>query len=133
MSDNEEKEVKTLDEVFKFNESTAKYIKEHAQKEGMSPEQFVEDVMTGNPFAIFEFEETSGKVKMMVWNPDPSENIAGRPKDGPTRLKAYRDLRDNFPPISAGINYHKRFMLGGGFTVAIDDPLDHINWRCRPS
>ena len=61
---------------------------------------------------------------MISWHPDPLEQITSSSTDNTTILQTYRDLRDNFPPISAGINYHKRFLLGGGFTEQIDDPLN---------
>jgi hypothetical protein len=33
-------------------------------------------------------------------------------------------LRDEFPPVSAGVEWHRDFTVGGGFTVQIDDPND---------
>jgi len=46
-------------------------------------------------------------------------------------LKAFRDLRDNFPPIAAGVEWHRDFTLGGGHTVQTDDPKDTYKEEIR--
>lgn len=129
MSEENEKVERTIE----FEENIDAYIRKQAHEEGITPEEFVESVLTDRPFALIAFEETTGKVSMQIWSPDPTQNIGSTPSDGAGLLKEYRRLRDEFPPVSAGVNYHKRFMLGTGFEVEIDDPLDPQKKKIKES
>lgn len=121
MSDNSKKLEK--EKGFTVHPDVEKYIEQLAKDEDMKPEEFLDELL-GRPFALVEFEETTGKVSLKAWNPDPIANLTANPKDAPSQMQEYRELRDGLAPISAGINYHKRFMLGSGFTEEIDNPSD---------
>jgi len=103
-----------------FNKSMADFVKREAKESGMTELEFVED-MLGGQVALLEFEETAGKMGMKWWKP---EGVSEAPPDPEKQYTEYRDLRETFEPVSAGINYHKKFMTGGGVTVDVDDPLD---------
>lgn len=115
---------------FTFQENVMKYIEKEAKTNNMNIKDYFDDVFT-NPYAIVEFEESTGKVALKAWNPDPTTNITAIPKDNPDLIKEYRELRDSLAPISAGINYHKRFMLGSGFTEEVDSPTDKHQLEMR--
>lgn len=128
MSDNSDSEGKN---TFTMREDVAKYIEEQAKAEKMTTQEYVEDVLGANPYAVLEFEETTGKLSLIAWSPDPKDTVGGKPSDPKAVVDEYRNLRDNFAPVSAGIDYHKRFMLGGGLDVEIDLPLNKHQQEMR--
>jgi hypothetical protein len=108
--------------TFKFHPDTAKFLKEEAKREDVNQADILERLVSG-PLALFEFEETTGKITMKWWKKD-GENIGELPTDPIKIYQEYRDLRENFAPVSAGVNYHKAFASGGGFVVEVKNPLD---------
>jgi len=121
---------KTTDKVFKFHPEAADYIKGEAERMGKSETEVLEDILTGG-FAIVSFEETTGKAslefKSWKWDAPVSEKT----KDKPKILEEYRRLRESFPPVTAGINFHKKFATGGGLRVQVGDPRDEHQQETR--
>jgi hypothetical protein len=118
-------EEEKVEKTFEFHPDAAQYISEEAERTGKTETEILEEVFRGN-VAIVEFEETTGQASLVGWwKPyQLSQAIGEKPKDAEKVRQDYRVLRENFPPVSAGINFHKKFTLGGGFTVVIDDPTD---------
>lgn len=119
-----EKKNEKVERTFRFHRDAADYIKEEASSKGVSENEVLEDILTGG-FAVLSFEETTGKatLEFKSWK-GLSEPVEEKPEDKPKVIKQYRDLRENFAPVTAGVNFHKKFATGGGFRVMIEDPRD---------
>lgn len=114
---------------FKFHENTAKYIKEEANRQGLTQSDLITRIFDSAPFALIEFNETVGKVSLKWWH--PKGDIGETPTDPEKLYILYRSLRDNFEPVSAGIDYHKSFAIGGGFVTEVKNPLDKHEQEMR--
>lgn len=114
-----------IEQVFRFHPETSEYIEEEAKRRGVKPTDVIEDLLSEG-FAIVSFEETTGKAQLEFssWKWTGKESVSEKPEDRPKLLQEYRDLRENFAPVSAGVNFHKKFATGGGFRVQIEDPRD---------
>jgi len=123
MSAKNKKEKEVVEKVFKFHPEAANYIKTEANKRGLSETEVVEDMLTGG-FAIVSFEETTGKASLEFKSWKWDSPVDEKPKDKPKQIAEYRRLREEFPPVTAGVNFHKKFATGGGFRVQIEDPTD---------
>jgi len=95
----------------------------------MSPEDVIEDILSEG-YAIVSFEETTGKASLEFksWKGD---TVSEKPTDKPKKMTEYRRLREEFPPVTAGVNFHKKFAAGGGLRVQIDDPRDDHQQEAR--
>lgn len=121
ISKKEAEKLGILEPVLTFNESLEKYVKQQAKDLGISDTEVL-DNMFSQEMLIVEFDEATGKASMQLYSGKPDTPI----KDmKPEKLYAeYKDLRENFAPVSAGIEYHKTFLCGSGFVVITDDPRD---------
>jgi len=113
---------KNPERTIKFRESTSKYLAEEAKRTGKSESEIIENLLGGN-WCFVEFDETTGKaaLSMTSWDLAPIPEESREPHKV---REEYRKLRDDFAPVTAGIEFHRRFLGGGGFTVVLDDPAD---------
>jgi len=114
-----------VERSFRFHPETSEYIEKEAERRGINAADVVEELLSGN-VAIVSFEETAtGKAKLEFksWSWTGSA-VSEKPEDRPKIIEEYRYLRDNFEPVTAGINFHKKFATGGGMRVQIEDPRD---------
>jgi len=105
-----------------FNESIEKWAKSQAKEQGISEDEVVKNLLS-KEFMIVEFDESTGTANLKLYQ-DDSKDVAIEKMDGEALYNLYRDLRENFAPVSAGIEYHKAFLCGSGFNVIVDDPSD---------
>jgi hypothetical protein len=101
-------------------------IKKAADGEGIEVEALLSDVF-GDGFyvATQDIGETVVTLKYVDPWSETDKTVQPKSSDGeetPATLKTYRRLRDEFPPVTAGIEYSKSFTAGGGFEVDIEDP-----------
>lgn len=136
----EEKRAKTskrlLDKKLSEDANTIKVTEdiktwaETVSKTTGKPEKVVfEELIRDSQYAFVEFDETSGKASLVFTSWD--NNIL-QPEKMPSEklIQEYRNLRDNFALVSAGIEWHKDFSAEG-FTVQIDDPKDEHKQAMR--
>lgn len=114
-SNSEEKRINFVEDFERFLETQEK-------KTGKSEHKLMEDILSSH-VALIEFDETLGKASLVFEN-WKGVSIGEPLKIDQKTLKDFRDLRDNFAPVSAGIEWHKDFTSGGGFLIQIDDPKD---------
>jgi len=115
-------------EGLSFQESAEKFIKERCKQTGESEEEVVKDLFSGE-VAIVEFNEATGKASLQFFS--GAEMKAINKMTNEELFAEYKDLRENFAPVSAGIEYHKTFLVGSGFDVLADDPSDKHKIQMR--
>lgn len=105
-----------------FVDDFESFLETQKKKTGISEDKLMDEILSSH-VAIFEFDETAGKASLVYdgWK----GSVVGEPvKVDYKTLQDFRDLRDNFAPVSAGVEWHRDFTSGGGFLVQIDDPTD---------
>jgi hypothetical protein len=103
-----------------FHESFDKFLVEQQKRTGKTESALVDELFTKH-FKIIEFDETMGKASLVFET--SKSGIIGEPvKINNQTLQEFRNLRENFAPVSAGVEWHRDFTSGGGFLVQIDDP-----------
>lgn len=116
---------KLFKDKFNIVENFDKFVEEASKKTGKTPLEISSEILNEG-YSIIEFDETTGKASLVYESIGSSKAIvvpeATKYSEGD--LKSFRDLRENFPPVSAGIEWHRDFTAGGGHTVQIDDPKD---------
>lgn len=108
-------------EPLTFNESFEKYLGEEAKVRGCTPQEVASDLFS-REFALIEFDEAKGEASMTMYA--GTKEVAIKDMKPEDLMKEYKDLRENFAPVSAGIEYHKTFLCGSGFDVISNDPRD---------
>jgi len=118
---NESKKEKLI-KPFTFEENVADWGKKRAKELEMTEQEFWESTMGESDFALVEFDEATGKASLKLF----SEQLVTKDEDEKPEkiLQEYQELRENFAPVSAGVEYHKNFMVGSGFDIMIDEPKD---------
>jgi hypothetical protein len=105
-------------------ESFDKFIQEQSAKTGRSVLEVTGEIFKDG-FSVIEFDETQGKASLVFSSMGAQPIVAPEvSKYSEQNLKDFRDLRENFPPVGAGIEWHRDFTAGGGHVVQIDDPKD---------
>lgn len=100
------------------------FIHEKSQELGVPAESIVNEILS-NKFAVIEFNETSGRASLVYnWGANASGAVGEVAKESEDLIKEYRDLRENFAPVSAGVEWHRDFTSGGGFVIHVDDIKD---------
>jgi len=115
-------------EGIKFHEAVDEYFKAQAKKSGRSEKQIAEDLLS-QQFMLVEFDEATGQSCLRLHSFKEEKKVADMSCEA--LCAAYSDLRENFPPVSAGIEYHKTFLCGSGFKVECDDPSDKHKMQMR--
>lgn len=117
-----------------FIESTSQWFEKESKKRGISQEELFDQIK--NDGFLVEFEESTrgpkGQVKLTFLGNVFTMGETGKMKAvgekgkeaGSPYLSVYRDLAENFAPVHAGIEWHRAFTSGGGFTVRSDEPRD---------
>jgi hypothetical protein len=114
-----------------FGESFEQYVNEVAQNENMKPQEVAENILS-QEFMIVSFDEATGKASLQFYNDGSAQKAVDAQMKTPEGLAAlYKDLRENFAPIAAGVEYHKTFLVGSGFEVITDDPSDKHKLEMR--
>jgi len=111
-----------------FIESVEKDIKEKAKEAGMTPQEYAVDLFS-REYALIEFDEATGKASLQIFPATPQVKIGDIPTE--KLLAEYKDLREHFPPVSAGIEYHKTFLCGSGLNIITDDPTNPHKIKMR--
>jgi len=104
-----------------FIESIEKDIAKQAKEAGMTPKEFAVELFN-REYAVIEFDEATGKASLQIFPATTQVKIDDIPID--KLLAEYKDLREHFPPVSAGIEYHKTFLVGSGLDIISNDPSD---------
>lgn len=104
-----------------FNESFEAFVKERAKEDKISEKEVVAELFS-REFMVVEFDEATGKASLKVFAGVQETDLKTMTNE--KLLDEYRDLRENFAPVSAGIEYHKTFLCGAGFNIISDDPSD---------
>lgn len=105
-------------------EDSAQWIKDESDRTGLSVEEVTDNLLQGN-IALLEFSETDGKASLVFksWT-SPMPAVGEIQRLSRKVITDFRSLRENFAPVAAGIEWHRDFSSGGGFTVQINDPKD---------
>jgi len=111
-----------VDAQVKFVDDFQKFIETQKKKTGIPEEELINEVLSTH-VSMVEFDETTGKASL-VFDAWKGVVVGEETKVSQATLKDFRDLRENFAPVSAGIEWHRDFTSGGGFLVQIDDPTD---------
>jgi len=104
-----------------YNASFEKYLNDEAKNRGIPAQDIAADLFN-NEFGIIEFDEATGKASFEMYS--GSTDVAIEDMKPEALMAEYKLLRETFPPVSAGIEYHKTFLCGGGFDIIEDDPRD---------
>lgn len=114
-------------ESISVDKKLAEAITKIAEEEDMNVNEVLEDVF-GDGFYVgwHDIEESVVKLKYIdPWSSsDKQIDVRGEEGETSNTIKVYRRLRDEFPPVTAGVEYTKSFTAGGGFDVDIQDPND---------
>jgi hypothetical protein len=111
-----------VDAQVKFVDDFQRFIETQKKKTGIPEEELINEVLSTH-VSMVEFDETTGKASL-VFDAWKGVVVGEETKVSQATLKDFRDLRENFAPVSAGIEWHRDFTSGGGFLVQIDDPTD---------
>ncbi len=100
------------------------FINEKSKEIGVPVGDIVNEILSNN-FAVIEFDETTGKASLVYnWQPSATGAVGEKEPTPEAIIKEYRDLRENFAPVSAGVEWHRDFTSGGGFVIHVDDIKD---------
>lgn len=111
-----------------FVESIENWAGEQAKEQGISKEEVVKNLLS-KEFMIVEFDESTGQANLKFYQ-EGTDTPVDKMTDEQL-LTSYKDLRENFAPVSAGIEYHKAFLCGSGFNVIVDDPSNKHQLQMR--
>lgn len=112
----------------KYHEAIDDYFKKQAKESGKTEKQIAEELLS-QQFAVVEFDEATGTACLKLHSFGTATKLSDM---SCAKLAAeYKDLREHFPPVSAGIEYHKTFLCGSGFEVECDDPADKHKLQMR--
>lgn len=118
---------KKKDKKDKIIEDFAEYLEETSKKTGRTIEETIKDVLANSELVVLD-ETTLGKGKVQLKQINLWKDILGflgtatEGKEEKLR-KIYEDLRENFAPVSAGIEFHNVF-TATDFEPAIEDSDD---------
>jgi hypothetical protein len=116
------REENRVDAQVKFVGDFQRFIETQKKKTGIPEEELINEVLSSH-VSMVEFDETTGKASL-VFDAWKGVVVGEATKISQATLQDFRDLRENFAPVSAGIEWHRDFTSGGGFLVQIDDPTD---------
>jgi len=115
----------------------AQRVKEIMEKEGKTEEDAVMDVLFNTKgFIIDETVLGRGYASLdqmgpWTWSGQLPSLKVEMPKDTEAKIDEYRRLREEFAPVSAGIEWHRGFTSGSGFNVLIDDIKDDFKKKVK--
>jgi len=117
----EEPKAKTVE----LTGAISRYLETEAYERDTTEDEVLLDMLEDGFYAGWEDIEES-VVRLKYISPSTKfdrkiEPLTESGEETETTLKTYRRLRENFPPVSSGIDYHKTFAKGGGFQVDIQD------------
>lgn len=106
-----------------------KKVKEQMRKTGKTEEEALMDILFNTSlFSIDEAVLGTGYAildQLGPWEKPKAIGIKGeKAPEVKKRRMEYRRLREEFAPVSAGIEYHRAFTSGSGFINQISDPND---------
>lgn len=117
----------TIVREFNLPEDVINTLEKEASDRGIPEDEVITDLMRDGFWVAFHDVEESvvrlkyidpwTEVDKLVTPPTPTGET-------PNTLRAFRRLREEFPPVSAGVEYSKSFTSGGGFTVEISNADD---------
>lgn len=107
------------------------FIETKAKESGKEPLEVVDEFFK-HGFAVIEFDETVGKASL-VYQAFSSNLVPEIQKLSPKIIADFRNLRDNFAPVAAGVEWHRDFTSGGGFVIRVDDSKDKHKQKMRES
>ena len=108
-------------------EDFAKYLEETSKKTGKPIDETIKGILANSELVVLD-ETTLGRGKVQLKNISLWKDVLGflgtkTEKKEEKLRKIYKDLRENFAPVSAGIEFHN-FFTTTDFEPAIDDPDD---------
>jgi hypothetical protein len=119
-------EAEKVETVIELDKAVIETLNYYAKQEDMNIDSYVQRMMSdGFTIATLVGESVVRLSSVDPWIPEELLDPVG--EDGsetPKTTAVYEDLRENFPPVSAGIDYPKSFTSGSGFDVKIDDLED---------
>ena len=113
-----------------MKDETLESLDRESEASNISVDELVEEALNDGFYIISEkkgVEESVGEIKyVQPWGKDDIlvEPVGADGEETEKTINTLRRLRDDFPPITAGVDYHLGFLEGGGFVVEIDDPDD---------
>jgi len=120
-----EKRKKTQERNIPVVKDFGDWVKSTQEKTGKSENEIIEEIADGAVFGLIEFDETKGKASLVFKSWDFKKTVVPEAsRYTSSDLKEFRELRDGFAPVAAGIEWIRDFTAGGGFRVVIDDPKD---------
>jgi len=117
----------TIEHTINIDTGFAQVLEQEAEERGIEVEEVLSDWFNdGFYIATQDVEESVVRLRYIEpWT--ETDTQIEPPKDGEETdktLKTLRRLRDEFPPVTAGVEYAKSFTAGGGFVVDITDSND---------
>lgn len=124
-------------EVFEveLNKDVIESLKYEARTEDIPVDKVIENMLSDGFFMTF-FDVGESVVKLKYIDPwsgvqTHMDEVGEDGEETPANLAVYRRLREEFPPVTAGVDYSKSFTSGSGFDVKIDDPTDQHQQMTR--
>jgi len=117
----------TVTREYVLPKEVAETLEYEAESSGVPVEEALSQWMKDGFWVAFhDTEESVVKLKYIDPWTSGSKQVQPPEKDGetPITLKTFRRLRDQFPPVTAGVEYSKSFTSGAGFTTEVDDATD---------
>jgi len=118
-----EKVEETVEKTFDFDKDFINDLEKEAESSGRSEAEVLKNwagegvwVLTG-----LEVEESVVSLQYVNLKDMSLDEVGEDGLESEKNLNIFRDLRENFGPVSAGVDYLKAFVGGSGFTVGIDD------------
>jgi len=122
-----EKEEKTVEKTFMFPKDFASALEKEARDAKKTEEEVLNDWFSENGFWVLGMNAEESIISLRYVDKGGVGSLDEVGEDGTEsekNIKIYRELRDTFPPVTAGIDYLKSFVSGSGFTVGVDDGDD---------
>jgi len=110
----------------------AEYLKEVARHSGVTEQEALESIATSRlPIYIVEETVSTGQALLKVINTISSLGTVaeGKTPETPKQIKLYRQLADEFGPVSSGVDGTHAFVVSCGFDTTIDDPDNKVMKR----
>lgn len=117
----------TAETTLNLSKELLETLEHEAKEREVDIGEVLEDWLTDGFYVLYhDADESVVKLKYIDPWKEGQKQVEPATADGETHttLQTFRRLRDEFPPITAGIEYSKAFTSGGGFTVEIDDSGD---------
>lgn len=123
----------TIQKLIEMKKDFAEALETEAEISGRSEDEVLRDWFFDEGFwaATLDAEESVIRLQYIDIGKADQLEVGEVGAESETNLKIFRDLREHFPPVTAGIDYLKAFVAGGGFTVGITNPDDNHQKEVR--